>query len=290
MDISDKFVFTTPISYKFIKRSPKLSCILSTGGVKEFLDIEKEQHDGYNIGYVGTIDYAKMHPNYISTITKTNADKIFVVGDGSDKESFLNCDSRFNITGKLSDVKPMFSKMDVFAYMLNPNHYGTGEQVLQEAMASGVVPVVMNNSCECSLVEHNKTGLIASNVQEYIDFINMLKYDVELRDKLSNNAKKYAAENFSITKLVNDWNSIFTDVLSIPKSKKIWKTERKIQSSYDVFLEGLDEYSSIFENKTDEELKSLLKFPEWRSATKGTPKQYYEFLSGNRLKELCDLY
>lgn len=270
--------------------NPKLHCILSTGGVEDFCKIKKMPHEGYNIGYIGTVDYAKMHPEFAETISKTNADKIFIVGGGYEKEIFKNCDNRFVVTGKVTDVKPILAELDVFTYMLNLNHYGTGEQVLQEAMAAGVVPVVMNNPCETSLVQHNKTGLVANNIDEYINYTNLLKENVELRENLSRNAKEYAKDNFSIKKLSSDWQKIFEEVINIPKTRKKWASEREIKSSYDIFLESLDEYSKMFENKTDSELKEILKRPEWASPTKGTPKQYYDFLSGEELQRLCSLY
>ena len=290
LDITDKFVFTTPISYKYINNSPKLCCILSTGGVEEFYNIKKAPHDTYNIGYIGTVDYAKMHPDFVETLTKTNADRIFIAGWGNEKEIFKNCDERFNILGKISEVKLLLSELDVFAYMLNPNHYGTGEQVLQEAMAAGVVPVVMDNPCELSLVEHNKTGLVAKNPEEYINYVNILKTDSKLRQALSNNAKEYAKVNFILKKLCSDWQSIFNEVIDMPKTSKEWKLDRRIESSYDIFLESLGEYSKLFENKSREKIANLLKLPEWSSSTKGTPKQYYQFLSGDKLKNLCNLY
>ena len=71
----------------------------------------------------------------------------------------LGIADKLEIVGKIPDIKPYLSKFDVFAYPLNPNHYGTAEQVLQEAMAAGIVPVVMNNPAEKILVKHNNKYL-----------------------------------------------------------------------------------------------------------------------------------
>lgn len=76
---------------------------------------------------------------------------------------------------------------DVFAYPLNPNHYGTAEQVLQEAMAAGIVPLVMNNPAEKFLVKHNKTGLISENIEDFNKNLTILFENPELRKQLSKN-------------------------------------------------------------------------------------------------------
>ena len=68
----DIFVFTTPLSYKTeeVKRLPpryrkKLRDIWSTGGLERVKNIKLKKHKGFNVGYIGTVDYTKMHPNFL---------------------------------------------------------------------------------------------------------------------------------------------------------------------------------------------------------------------------------
>ena len=68
------------------------------------------------------------------------------------------------------------------------------------------------------------------------------------------------------------------------------KYEKTDITSFDVFLESLGSYRTIFENKSAKELKAILKQPNWDSETKGTPKQYFKFLSGMELEKLCSFY
>ena len=230
-----------------------------------------------------------MHPKYLEIMSKTNADKIFIVGGDCEKEIFKNADKRFVVAGKLNDITPILKQLDTFAYMLNPNHYGTAEQVLQEAMSAGIVPVVMNNPCEKNLVKHLETGLVANNSEEYVQYINLLEKDFPLRKRLSENAKKYAEKEFSLENLNNQWEKLFSEILKLPKTEKIWKTSHLPINSYNIFLESLGEYSVLFENKTEAELKTILKKPEWSSKTKGTPAQYFDFLGGKELENLINI-
>ena len=123
---------------------------------------------------------------------------------------------------------------------------------------------------------------------EYIDYINLLKQNLNLRKKLSDNAKRYAIENFSLDNLSTEWNKLFDDVITMDKSQKNWPSQSKHFTSYDIFMESLGEYSEIFKNKTKSELKYILNQPEWNSKNKGTPFQYYKFLAGEELKNLID--
>lgn len=286
LNYPDKFVYTTPIS-KEIKEN---LAILSTGGIEHLKNVNNIEHEGFIVGYIGTVDYAKMHPKYVQTLSKTNADKFIIVGGNKEKEISKSADSRFIFTGKVPDIKPYISKMDVFGYLLNPKHFGTAEQVLQEALACGVVPVVLNNKCEKSLIIHNETGLVANDLDEYVKYINLLKEDKKTFIRLKENGKKYALEHFSIENLNNSWNKVFDDLMKVQKTKKVWKSSRKIQNSYDIFLESLGSFDKIFMLKSDNDLREILKQSNWQSDSKGTPKQYYKFLKGNELERLLNLY
>lgn len=286
LNYPDKFVYTTPIS-KEIKDN---LAIVSTGGIEHLEGVKNEEHEGFVVGYIGTVDYAKMHPKYVETLSKTKADKFVILGGNQEKEISVGADSRFIFKGKVSDIKPYISKMDVFGYLLNPKHFGTAEQAIQEALAVGVVPVVLNNKCEKSLIIHNETGLIAKNLEEYVKYINLLKEDSALLQKLRENGKKYAREHFSLENLNNSWNKVFYDLMKVQKTKKVWKSSRKIQNSYDIFLESLGSFDKIFMLKSDNDLREILKQSNWQSDSKGTPKQYYKFLKGNELERLLNLY
>lgn len=289
-DICDKFVFTSPISYKYVKNNSKTACILSTGGIERFKSLQKENHEGFISSYIGTIDYAKMHSEYLNTMLKTDVDRIIIAGAGAKADEFANADKRIEFKGKVPDISDILKISDVFAYMLNPNHYGTAEQVLQEAMASGVVPVVLDNPCEKNLIKHMETGLVAENLNEYVKYINLLKQNPDLRNKLSEKAKIYADKNFSLDALTKNWNSLFDVIIKLPKTDKKWDIQKTDITSFDVFLESLGSYRTIFENKSAKELKAILKQPNWDSETKGTPKQYFKFLSGMELEKLCSFY
>ncbi len=281
----DKFIYTSPVSSEIIENP----VILSTGDISSFFEVELKPHAGFTVGYVGTVDYVKMHPQYIEVLSKTSADKFIIVGGGNHERICESCsDKRFQFVGKVSDVKEYLSQMDVFGYLLNPAHFGTAEQVLQEALACGVVPVVLNNKCEANLIKHMRTGLVANNLNEYIAYIDLLKTDIDLRKKLSKNGIEYAKKIFSTNNLIYEWNTVFNDMIVLPKTRKKWEYNGSTEiSSYDIFLESLGQFSTLFKDKDISEIKKNISQPHWQSNSKGTPKQYYEFLKGKELRQIC---
>ena len=212
----DMFVGTSPIQ-GFEK------WIWSTGGVERFRDIAPEPHTGFNIGYVGTVDYKKLHPDFI-VLCRRIAEKIpevhFTIVGGNNLG--VMSDHLFTFTGKVDDVAPYLAQMDCFGYPLRKDHYGTCELVLGEAMAAGVIPVVMNNPAENIIVDNEVNGLVAHSGAEYVALVQQLyAYQGTLfNTTLSNLAKHDAQYLYDIETMIRLWNLAFQELMEEPKRER----------------------------------------------------------------------
>ena len=68
----DLFVFTSPLSLNVPEvrslpdnRQKALRVIWSTGGIEHTASVRPNPHSGFNIGYIGTVDYGKLHPHFL---------------------------------------------------------------------------------------------------------------------------------------------------------------------------------------------------------------------------------
>jgi len=300
----DLFVFTTPMSYKTKEiqnltdeQKKSLSVVWSTGGVKHVKSVKPKTHTGFNVGYIGTVDYAKMHPDFLNICNQVNIPnvKFIVCGEPSEKEikkeaKELGIAEKFNFTGLVSDITEYLSIFDIFGYPLAPYHYGTCDQVLAESMAAGVVPVVLANQMESYMVKDGITGIVAKDKEEYIKALQELYHNRKLRNKLSQRAKEYAMRTFSLEKMVYEWEKIFNGVLDFPKTVRKWKNSKKGEDILpkDVFLESLGHHGKDFvsycNTESDEERKSAIKkikklaeSANWQAETRGTVHHYNSF-------------
>jgi glycosyltransferase involved in cell wall biosynthesis len=305
----DVFVFTTPISFETRevkglsdKRKKSLRVVWSTGGVKHIKSIKPKKHSGFNVGYVGTVDYAKIHPNFLNLCSKVDIPDVKFIVCGGPKEKEIEEEARklgiagkFKFTGLVSDITKYLSIFDVFGYPLSQYHYGTGEQALQESMAAGVVPVVMRNRTEKYIVKDGITGIVAKSENDYIRAIQTLYKNKTLRNSLSQNARDYAIKNFSVDKIVRDWNEIFKEILTIPKTSKKWEIAGKNNkiSTTDIFLEALGDHGKCFvrylnsrsKNEKEKAIRGIIKLneiPIWRADSKGTVHHYNSFFPSDR--------
>lgn len=291
----DIFAFTTPVSYesKEIKKlgakyKKNIRTVWSTGGLDRIKNIKKKKHTGFNIGYVGTVDFVKMHPQFLDLAKniKIPGVKFIVVGGPNNKDLQKEVEKnglkdKFLITGFVPEKEKWnhLQNFDVFGYALSPNHYGSSDQVLQEAMGIGIPPVVFNNPMERYMVENGKTGLVVKNNTEYVEAIEKISRSVKLKSYLSKKAREYAHKTFSLSKMEHQWNDIFIDILKLPKTQKKWeikKLKSKI-SPKDIFLESIGDYAQFFNSVG--KIKKLAISPNWRSKSKGTVHQYDSFLS-----------
>lgn len=305
----DRFVFTTPISFKTAevrklsdKQKKLLRVVWSTGGIDHVKSVKPKKHTGFNVGYIGTVDYAKLHPDFLNICNKINIPKVkFIVCGGANEQKIkqeaeaLGIDKKFNFTGTVADITKYLAIFDVFGYPLNPDHYGTCDQVLAESMAAGVVPVVLPNLMEKYMVKDRLTGMVAKNEADYIHAVQSLYQDRNLRKTLSKNAKRYAAETFSVTKMMREWEAIFKEVLTINKTSRRWplKNSGGELSAKDVFLESLGDYGRNFisygrarsaneKNKAEKRIAKLKTSLLWQSRTKGTVHQYRSFFPDDK--------
>ncbi len=301
----DVFIFTTPLSLEMKeaqnlsnKQKKSLRIIWSTGGIDHVRSVKPQKHAGFNIGYIGTVDYAKLHPDFLNICRKIKIPgaKFIVCGGSSEKEikkeaEKMGIAQKFVFTGQISDITKYLSLFDVFGYPLAPHHYGVCDQALQEAMASGIVPVVLANPMEKYMVKNGKIGIVAKNEDYYIKAVERLYKNKVLKSSLSQNARKHAIKTFSLNKMARDWETIFSELLAMPKTAKTWEITAKSSkiSAADVFLESLGTYGRDFSfylkaKSVVEKARASCKLRKltatsalWRAGTRGTAHHYHAF-------------
>lgn len=308
--IPDRFVVATPFSLglpSIQKQSNTfkeiyLRLIQSNAG--PLTDISRTHiNQRPRVGYIGTVDYSKMHPEFIDIWLSVNTDlpPLMVCGGPSDdalrdEVSQRGCKHRFDIKGHVDNVPELLSELDILFYPLSETHYGTGEQVLIEAMSAGVVPVVLSNNCEAFIVTHNETGFVAQTVAELSSYVDRLSIDTTLRARMSDNAKTLAAARFSINHTVMQWHILYDEVRALPKRR--WggelpvldgviqdSTAHLLLSSY-----GCTEEANSLRDALEGDCSGLFHLPKaCYSQTRGSAHHYAKLLPNDgTLHHLCD--
>ena len=318
LNYPDLFVFTSPLSLEVAEvknlreeRQKALRVVWSTGGIEHTASVMPKPHARFNIGYIGTVDYGKMHSHFLkmSSMVKIPGAQFIVCGGPSEKQIQKESmqygkGERFVFTGQIKDVSNYLSEFDIFGYPLAPYHFGTCEQSLGESMAAGVPPVVLANRTERYIVEDGVTGIIAADEECYVRALEGLYRNPDLRQRLSDNARKAAMQRYSLDLMITLWENIYNETLRLPKIERQWTGKHRGQnvSPANLFLESLGTHGKEFlcslnahdendKEATKDDIRKLYESSHlWRSSTRGTANHYHYFFPDDKaLKCWSDL-
>lgn len=238
IEISDYFLFTSgaSMSAKNVMKlnkdvSSKLGVVSSGVGFPRKNRSVLPQKSEIDFGYMGSLNSSKLYPHLIHYLDQIphNGFKLKIWGDDFYKDKLIaqcNAINKTNLIefkGYTSEPCKTLSTLDVFIYLLNPSHYGTAENVLLEAMSMGIVPIVMNNPAEMAIVDHNETGLIVSNSDEFVAAVDYLINCPEERLRMSENASRKISDCYSPEIMFNKMSVFYEQIILKPKKKIIFK-------------------------------------------------------------------
>lgn len=190
----------------------------------------RRKHSTFNVGYIGTVDFVKMHRDYVAMSAAVKIPEVrFVIGGigGAQRTieqeaAALGVSDRFVQLGYVEDVRNILEELDVYGYPLCEDTYAASEMNLQEAMFAGIPAVLFPYGGVKELVTHNESALLVSSAKEYTEAIEYLYNNPSERERIGNNAQRYAAEFFGAENAGRDINKIYDRLLSKPKRERVW--------------------------------------------------------------------
>jgi len=191
--------------------------------------IQPRPHPTFNVGYIGTVDFAKMHPDYVTMSARIGiADVQFIVcGSGSGfgalkhQAQELGVAARFDLRGYVEDIRSVLEILDVFGYPLCADNYAAAELILQEAMYAGVPPVLFPYGAAPRIVIHNETGLIVQSAEEYRQAVEWLYQHPAERARLGRGAHHQARQQ-GAEQAAQQIAQLYERLLARPKRRRTW--------------------------------------------------------------------
>lgn len=229
---ADKFLFTSACSFeaKEVNNLPgyvrdRIGVVSSSGGFDDLPWPEPKDNDRLVAGYIGSLNFAKLHPSYVEFFSAVNIPefKVRLIGDMTNKDILeRQCKDAgrpgmLEFRGYTKDVASELATINVLVYLLNPEHYGTTENALIEAMSMGIVPIVLNNPAERLIVENRNTGIIVNSIEEFAGAVNWLAENPKERQKIGMQAAETVRRQFSSRKMEASLNSHYKECASLEK-------------------------------------------------------------------------
>lgn len=165
-------------------------------------DIYRSQGN-FTIGYAGTLNYGKLHPQFIAyckAVCGRVPEARFVMAGDRDEAlerdiRLAGLEDRFSFPGYVADVPALMRQFDAFGYLLAPEHYGTTENVLLEAMACGLPVIALRQNVEQFIVPP-EAGYLVQTPEQYADRVEILCHDPALRKQLGRSARIHVLEHY----------------------------------------------------------------------------------------------
>jgi len=253
---SDRLIGCSPYTYENIQKvcatPEKIGMVLGGTDFARCEDAVARPHDTFNVGYIGSVDFVKMHPNYLkmSAAIDIPTVKYITIGRGRacnilhQQANELGLQERFEFIDYVEDHKSVIEILDVFGYPLCEETYAASELIVQDVMYCGVPPVVFPYGGLKRLVIHNETGLIVETENEYKQAIEYLYHHPEERQRLGENARQYAQQYFGAENAIQQLHPIYEKLLEQPKRQRQWSTQPR--SGAECFVESLGDAAPEF--------------------------------------------
>lgn len=191
--------------------------------------VQLRKHTGFNVGYIGTVDFVKMHHSFVPMSAKVNIPDVqFIVCGGGIEAQLqhqamaLGAAEKFDFRGYVDDIGKVIEILDVYGYPLCEDTYAAAELNLQEVMYAGIPPVVFPHGGIKRLVEHEKTGLVVQSEREYTEAIEHLYGYPKERERLGANAARYAREVFGAENAARVMNNVYEQLVRQEKRAHAW--------------------------------------------------------------------
>ena len=302
MTSANSCLFTSPCSYgapEVAQLLPthrdRMDVVYSAGGFTGLELPERRSDAPLAAGYLGSLNFAKLHPHYVEFLAAVTVPGFTVrmIGDITNRDILeQQCreagrPAMLEFRGYTTDVASELAAINVLPYILNPRHYGTSENALLEAMAMGVVPIVLDNPAERYLVTDRVTGLIVRTPQEFGEAVTWLANHPQERQEIAMQASSSVRDRFSVDKMCEALNRHYLSALA--EDKTLFPFDSGLgRTPAEWFLAG-QRHPEFF--TTDEGFGTIdeLTLPGLLERTKGSAYHYHKnFPEDTRLSQWAE--
>jgi glycosyltransferase involved in cell wall biosynthesis len=241
-------------------RAAKTAMVYDATDFARLEGVRRVPHDGFNIGYIGTVDFSKMHPNFIqmSAAVRIPDARFVVCGPGGDQATLkaqaaqIGRVGDFDVRGMVHDIGAVLSILDAYGYPLCEDNYAAAELNLQEVMFCGIPPVVFPYGGVKHLVMNDFTGYVVHSEREYAQALEHLYKSPEDRERIGRNAQVYACQIFGAEHAARRLNPVLDCIMRLEKRPHSPPTElgsipaTSISSGAQRFLDSLGNSRDLF--------------------------------------------
>lgn len=276
------FLFTSPVSHQDIERTADIDTVHSSGGFDGIPLIDRPVKKGnLSFSYLGAPNFSKLHPHIADFLNAVNIQNFqvnfFGDADANPKLRSPRFAGKIVLRGFTTTPVKVLAESDILIYLLNPDHYGTTENAILEAMAAGVVPVVLNNPVESYIVRHKATGMVVDSPEAFAGAISFLNNKRDILQKMSTEACEDIRARFPLEKTIMGLDTHYQRLML--KEKMVFNFSSVFGSTpHEWFLSCIGKYVRFFTSAQDITLRNArLQHPVLYERSKSSAFQFFKY-------------
>lgn len=231
MVAADRFLFTSACSLA----APQVAAL--PGASRDRLGVvnsgfgiaaaRRHPHDDRrpgSVGYLGTVDFSKLSPDLFAVVDLVERVEPVSVWGSVDPDGEVTAavarmrhPDRIRLLGQADDPAAAFAATQIFLYLLRPDHFGTAENALVEAMSCGCTPLVFANPAEMAIVEDGVTGFVVHDTTEAARRLQWMLLNPAETIAIGRNAARHVAATRTPQASAAAFAAIYDDLLGAQK-------------------------------------------------------------------------
>lgn len=216
---ADHVITSSPFLNDFcldINKASSCTYISSSVDTDRFLPATPYSNDKeVVIGWTGTFS-SKVFLDLIETVFKQLSErvnfKLKVIGNFEYELEGVNLEViQWSAENEVADLQTF----DIGVYPLPIDDWVLGKSGLKaiQYMAFGLPTVATNVGTTPMLIEHDVNGILVKTDEEWIDALEALVKDANLRKRLGQEARKSAVENYSLKAIASEYSNVLNRVM-----------------------------------------------------------------------------
>lgn len=314
-NIADKILFTSRISLK----APNFAAVnFGSDGIYGVVQSVRDVDAFFRVGsrrvinktplnllYVGTVSKTKMHQDSARMFAElSNHGLVIRVVGGPDHmelaREVAHLGGEIKAFGPIKDVTEFYEMSDIFIYPLRKDHYGTGEQVLVEALASGLPIVAFSNPSESEILNQFEDMKLVDHPDEFLDSVYNLTESTDVLFQISKKTFQTAQSLFKSGKMAEHLVDVIKAVNNSKLSKNLPNSEEVALGLIDLYARASFFDENIYKNAQKASLNKVraiisaikeqpdgnVSFTKWQSESKSSPRHYLKYFPDDKLMRL----
>jgi len=184
--------------------------------------------NGALVGSIGTLTLLKGHEDFLQAAAKVREShpSAFFIISGTESAATqeyrrrleqliqqLGLNGRVRLIGRMDDISELYCALDVFVSASHSESFGLA---IVEAMAAGTAVVATDTAGAQEIMEEGSSGVLIpiGAISGMAEAIRRLLVDGQRREELADNARRLVHERFSLERMVDETEAVYTQVLS----------------------------------------------------------------------------